>query len=167
MPSKIQLIESKILDGKSLERQLNIWKLKGLKIVFTNGCFDILHLGHATYLAAAADLGDVLIIGLNSDSSVRGLKGTHRPINNEKARATLLASLHFVSAVAVFNDPTPINLIKTVLPDVLVKGGDYRPEEIVGYDTVKAKGGRIVALDLVPGYSTTAIEQKLKEFRGL
>jgi rfaE bifunctional protein nucleotidyltransferase chain/domain len=124
-------------------------------------------LGHISYLSSAADLGDVLIVGLNSDDSVRQLKGNHRPINNEKSRAMLLASLHFVSAVTIFTEQTPINLIKIVQPDVLVKGGDYRPEEIVGYEIVKAKGGRIIALDLVPGYSTTTIEEKVKEFSGL
>ena len=131
-------------------------------IVFTNGCFDILHKGHADYLAQAKGLGDVLIVGLNADSSVKNLKGEGRPINNEDARAFLLASLHVVDAVMLFPEQTPIELITLVQPDVLVKGSDYKPEEIVGYDVVMKKGGTVAAIDFVPGYSTTGIIKKLQ-----
>jgi rfaE bifunctional protein nucleotidyltransferase chain/domain len=157
-----QIIQNKILDKTGLERQLNIWKIQSKKVVFTNGCFDILHKGHADYLAQAKNLGDILIVGLNADSSVKNLKGEGRPINPEDARAFLLASLHVVDAVILFSEPTPLELITLVQPDVLVKGSDYKPEEIVGYDVVIKKGGTVAAIDFVPGYSTTDIIKKLQ-----
>lgn len=157
-----QIIQNKILDKTGLERQLNIWKIHSKKIVFTNGCFDILHKGHADYLAQAKGLGDVLIVGLNADSSIKNLKGEGRPVNKEDARAFLLASLHVVDAVMLFPEQTPIELITLVQPDVLVKGSDYKPEEIVGYDVVMKKGGTVAAIDFVPGYSTTGIIKKLQ-----
>lgn len=156
------LIQSKIYSGiERIALDLNRWRFHNKKIVFTNGCFDILHLGHIDYLSKAADLGDVLIIGLNSDASVAGLKGKGRPVNDERSRACVLAALHFTDAVVLFNSPTPYDLIQFIQPDVLVKGGDYKPEQIAGYDVVKAKGGDVVILDFVPGYSTTAIEQRI------
>lgn len=158
---KLEVIESKILADDSLVRQLTIWRFKGKKVVFTNGCFDLLHLGHVDYLSKAADLGDILIIGLNTDNSVQRLKGKNRPITDEKSRSMLLASLRFVDAVVLFDEDTPADLIKTIQPDVLVKGGDYRREDVVGFDTVTAKGGEVVILGLVPGYSTTSIEEKI------
>ena len=159
---KTELINNKIFSNESLKSQLNIWRFKEKKIVFTNGCFDLLHLGHVDYLSKAADLGDILIIGLNTDKSVAKLKGLGRPITNEKSRSFLLASLFYVDAVVFFNDDTPIELIKMIQPDILIKGSDYKAEEIVGYNIVKAKGGQIITLDFLPGYSTTSIENKIK-----
>ncbi len=160
---KLDIIKAKILSGEELERKLAYWRFKNLKIVFSNGCFDILHAGHVDYLSKAADEGDVLIIGLNTDASTKRLKGPTRPINDQDARAMIMASLSFVTAVVLFDEDTPYNLIKQVQPDILVKGSDYKPEDIVGYDILKAKGGTVKTLDLLPGYSTTSIEQKIFE----
>jgi D-glycero-beta-D-manno-heptose 1-phosphate adenylyltransferase len=159
--SSLELVRNKILDHSQLKFQLLRWDFFSTKIVFTNGCFDILHLGHIDYLAKAADEGDVLVIGLNSDSSTSGLKGPKRPINGQEQRAMILASLHFVTFVVIFDEPTPYNLIKLVQPDVLIKGGDYKIEEIVGYDIVKAKNGIVKTIEFLPGYSTTSIEEKI------
>ncbi|MBS7156857.1 MAG: D-glycero-beta-D-manno-heptose 1-phosphate adenylyltransferase [Sanguibacteroides justesenii] len=159
----LPFIEKKIAyTAKEAENTLSLWRFKDDKIVFTNGCFDILHRGHIEYLAKAASLGTKLVIGLNTDASVKRLKGDSRPINDENARALLLASLVFVDKVILFDTDTPRDLIDFVQPDVLVKGGDYKPEEIVGYDIVKAKGGEIVTLDFVEGYSTTSLIEKMK-----
>ncbi len=163
METKLELIESKILSGEKLDRFLAYCRFKGKKIVFTNGCFDILHKGHVDYLSKAKDLGDILLISLNTDASVQRLKGSHRPINDESGRALVMASLAFVDAVVFFDDDTPHNLIAQVQPDVLVKGQDYKPEDIVGYDIVKAKGGEVITLNYIEGYSTTAIEKRIKE----
>lgn len=159
----LELIQSRILSPDALRRHLGVWRFMNKKIVFTNGCFDILHLGHIDYLAKAVDEGDVLIIGVNTDLSTKRLKGNHRPINNEEQRSMILASLHFVSAVVLFDEDTPYELIKTVEPDVLVKGADYKPEEIVGYDIVQKKGGTVKTIPFLPGYSTTSIEKKIRE----
>ena len=156
-----QIIESKITSVESLQRKLAFWRFREKKIVFTNGCFDLLHLGHIDYLAKAAALGNILIVGLNSDRSVSAIKGPSRPLNDENSRLHIMASLFFVDAVVVFDEPTPYELIKAVQPDFLVKGGDYKKEAIVGYDIVTARGGEVITIDLVPGYSTTAIEQKI------
>jgi rfaE bifunctional protein nucleotidyltransferase chain/domain len=156
-----QIIESKITGIESLQRKLAFWRFREKKIVFTNGCFDLLHLGHIDYLAKAASLGNILIVGLNSDRSVSAIKGPSRPLNDENSRLHIMASLFFVDAVVVFDEPTPYELIKAIRPDVLVKGGDYKKEDIVGYDIVTAKGGEVITIDLVPGYSTTAIEKKI------
>jgi D-glycero-beta-D-manno-heptose 1-phosphate adenylyltransferase len=161
--NKLDVIKSKIIDIDNITPYLTYWKLKNKKVVFTNGCFDILHRGHVEYLAQAASTGDVLVIGLNSDSSVRSIKGENRPVQDEYARAILLASLSFVSAVILFNEDTPYELIKKVNPDVLVKGSDYKAEDIVGYDIVKANGGKVVTIDFIEGYSTTSIIDKLKD----
>ncbi|AZS30383.1 D-glycero-beta-D-manno-heptose 1-phosphate adenylyltransferase [Butyricimonas faecalis] len=159
----LPFIEKKIAyTAKEAENTLSLWRFKDDKIVFTNGCFDILHKGHIEYLAKAASLGTKLVIGLNTDASVKRLKGDSRPVNDENARALLLASLVFVDKVILFDTDTPRDLIDFVQPDVLVKGGDYKPEEIVGYDIVKAKGGEIVTLDFVEGYSTTSLIEKMK-----
>ena len=159
----LPFIEKKIAyTAKEAENTLSLWRFKDDKIVFTNGCFDILHRGHIEYLAKAASLGPKLVIGLNTDASVKRLKGDSRPITDENARALLLASLVFVDKVILFDTDTPRDLIDFVQPDVLVKGGDYKPEEIVGYDIVKAKGGEIVTLDFVEGYSTTSLIEKMK-----
>ena len=158
----LEKIYDKILDDKSLEEKLNLWRKEGKTIVFSNGCFDILHRGHVEYLSKAADLGDVLIIGLNTDSSVKRIKGPSRPVNDEKARAVVLAALEFVDAVIFFEEDTPYNLIKYVQPDVLVKGKDYKAEDIVGYDIVVGNGGRVETIELVEGFSTTNTIEKMR-----
>ena len=157
----LEKIYDKILDDKSLEERLNLWRAEGKTIVFSNGCFDILHRGHVEYLSKAADLVNKLIIGLNTDASVKRLKGLSRPINDEKARAVVLAGLEFVDAIIFFEEDTPYNLIKRVQPDVLVKGKDYKIEDIVGYDIVIAKGGKVETIELVDGFSTTKIVNSL------
>ncbi|OQX73082.1 MAG: D-glycero-beta-D-manno-heptose 1-phosphate adenylyltransferase [Bacteroidetes bacterium 4484_249] len=159
----LEIIKSKVFNNNTLKSCLAVWQFKNKKIVFTNGCFDILHLGHIDYLSKAKDLGDVLIVGLNTDNSVKRLKGKNRPVNNEEARALLLATLKFVDAVVLFDEDTPYDLIKKVQPDILIKGSDYKPEDIVGADIIKAKGGEIITIDFLEGYSTTAIIKKLKE----
>jgi rfaE bifunctional protein nucleotidyltransferase chain/domain len=138
-------------------------KLQGSdkKIVFTNGCFDIIHAGHCFYLSEAKKLGDVLIIGMNSDYSVKSIKGENRPINNEEDRAIVLDSLKFVDFVTIFNEDTPYELIKEIKPDVLVKGGDYTPETIVGADIVQVNGGKVVVIPYLEGKSTTNIISKM------
>ena len=160
--TKLQTIESKVMELDQLHRYLNTWRLKDQKIVFTNGCFDLLHLGHVDYLSKAADLGHKLVIGLNSDLSTSNLKGPNRPITNEISRARLLASLFFVDAVILFDEETPLNLITALKPDVLVKGADYTIDKIVGADVVLANGGEVKTIEYIDGYSTTAIEQKIK-----
>jgi rfaE bifunctional protein nucleotidyltransferase chain/domain len=158
----LNFIQSKIiLDRSDLESSLAIWKFKNQKVVFTNGCFDIIHLGHVEYLAKAASLGNKLVIGLNSDASVKRLKGPARPVQDENTRAMVLASFGFVAKVVLFDEDTPHDLIKLVLPDILVKGGDYEPEKIVGYDIVIGNGGEVITLDLVNGHSTSSIITKL------
>jgi len=159
--TRLEVLLKKIPNPEELDRLLAYWKFKDQKIVFTNGCFDIIHRGHVDYLAKAADLGDVLIIGLNTDASTRRLKGPSRPINDENARALILAAMSFVSAVVMFDEDTPYKLIKKVQPDILVKGADYKPEDIVGYDIVMAKGGKVETLEYLPGYSTSLIEKKI------
>lgn len=161
---KLELIQSKIISSREeLVRQVARWKFQSNKVVFTNGVFDLLHKGHVTYLAQAASLGDYLIVGMNSDSSAKKLnKGANRPIQDQESRALILASLHVISIVSIFDEETPAELIKVVKPDVLVKGGDWKPEQIVGYDTVKSYGGEVLSIDFIPGFSTTAIEQKIK-----
>ena len=160
--SKLDYVKSKIIDIQDIDPFLTYWKLKNQKIVFTNGCFDIIHRGHVEYLAQAANYGNILVVGLNTDDSVRRLKGEARPVQDEIARATIMASLQFVSAVILFDEDTPYELIKKVQPDVLIKGSDYNIEDIVGYDIVKAKGGEVVTIDFIEGYSTTSIIEKLK-----
>ena len=161
MDAKTQ-ITHKILSGDSLDEKLQEWRSTGKKIVFTNGCFDLLHAGHLSYLAEAAALGDVLIIGLNSDTSVQVLKGPSRPVNPEQSRAIMLASMFFVSAVVLFSEQTPLNIIKHIKPNVLVKGGDYEIDQIVGADETLAAGGEVKVLPFLPGFSSTAIIDKIK-----
>ena len=163
--SRLQALKSKIETIESLQQKLSVWKLQSKKIAFTNGCFDIIHKGHVHYLAEAADMADVLIIGVNSDRSVQFLKGPTRPINDESCRCEVLAGLGFVDAVIVFDENTPYNLIKAIQPDVLIKGGDWKAEDIVGSDIVKAKGGKVDCISFIPGYSTSLIEKKIKEAR--
>ncbi|MBN2480876.1 MAG: D-glycero-beta-D-manno-heptose 1-phosphate adenylyltransferase [Bacteroidales bacterium] len=158
---KTALIQGKIRSGIELERWLTIVRFKKQKIVFTNGCFDILHKGHIQYLAEASELGDYLVIGLNTDASVRKLKGNGRPYLDEESRARILASLYFVSVIVLFDEETPLNLIRQIRPDVLVKGADYKPEDIVGGDFVRQYGGEVVTLNLVEGSSTSEIISKI------
>jgi D-glycero-beta-D-manno-heptose 1-phosphate adenylyltransferase len=158
---KMDIILSKILADACLQQKLAFWRFRNQRIVFTNGCFDILHLGHVDYLARASELGDVLVVGLNTDRSVRAIKGAPRPLQDEKSRAVLLASFSFVSAVILFDQDTPEDLIRLVRPDILVKGSDYRPEDIVGYEIVTSGGGRVETIDFVEGYSTSNILGKL------
>ncbi len=154
-------INSKILSRKELSYVLSRWRFLQKKIVFTNGCFDILHRGHIEYLAKAASYGDILMVGLNTDNSVRRIKGPSRPIQDEKSRALILAALHIVDAVILFDEDTPYELIRQVQPDILVKGADYKTEEIVGYDIVMANGGNVVTIEITPGHSTTGILKKI------
>lgn len=160
--STLETIRKKIITREEIHYPLEVWRFLGKKIVFTNGCFDLLHLGHIDYLAKAADEGDVLIIGLNTDASTSKLKGPHRPINNEEQRSMVLAALHFTSAIVLFDEPTPFELIKAIQPDVLIKGADYKVEDIVGADIVSANMGLIKTIEFLPGYSTSLIEQKIR-----
>ena len=156
MKNKLKTLEEIVKIVKELKTQKRT-------IVFTNGCFDILHSGHVQYLAEAKELGDILILGLNSDSSVKRLKGNDRPINNEIERATVLSALYTVSYIVIFEDDTPYNLINHIKPDILVKGGDWKPEEIVGSDIVNSYNGEVKSLSFVEGKSTTDIINKMKE----
>lgn len=154
--------KNKILDQEQLQSKLNEWREQGHKIVFTNGCFDLLHLGHVDYLEKARQLGDKLVLGLNTDASISRIKGPSRPLQDEMSRARVMASLLFVDAVVFFDNDTPLELIKAVQPDILVKGDDYSVENIVGQDIVLAKGGEVKTIPLVKGYSTTNIVKKIK-----
>ncbi|MDR3712495.1 MAG: D-glycero-beta-D-manno-heptose 1-phosphate adenylyltransferase [Puia sp.] len=155
------IIPHKIHTLPDLSRQIARWRLASKTISFTNGCFDILHQGHIASLSDAASEADILIVGINSDQSVRKLKGPHRPINDQHSRAILLASLLMVDAIVVFEEETPLELINAILPDVLVKGGDYTLEQIVGAKEVMAAGGRVVINPIVPGFSTSALIEKI------
>lgn len=158
----LDFISAKIfLSASSMQRELARQRFLGRKIVFTNGCFDILHRGHVEYLAKAASPGGFLLVGLNSDNSVRRLKGPSRPVNDQNSRALLLASLSFVSAVCIFDEDTPYALIRSVEPDCLVKGADYKPSEIVGSDLVLARGGEVITIPLTSGFSSTSILSKI------
>lgn len=158
---EIERIESKIICQKDLNNIILKWREENQKIVFTNGCFDLLHLGHVDYLAKAKDLGDRLIIGVNTDSSVKRLKGKNRPLQDENSRLHILAALHSVDAVVLFDEDTPYELIKKIQPDILVKGADYKIENIVGYDIVTSRGGSVQTIEFIEGYSTTKIEQRI------
>jgi len=161
--SNLKNIKSKIYSLSNLKIQSDKWKENGEKIVFTNGCFDIVHRGHVEVLANTADLGDRLIIGLNSDSSIKNLKGENRPIINETSRAILLSSLQFVDAIVFFSDETPLNLIKTLIPDILAKGGDYKVTDIAGNEVVLENGGEVILVPFINGFSSTNIIEKIKE----
>jgi D-glycero-beta-D-manno-heptose 1-phosphate adenylyltransferase len=153
---------NKITDLSSLKEIITAWQKDNNKVVFTNGVFDLLHIGHITYLAKAAELGDKLIIGLNADSSVKRIKGESRPVNDQNSRAMLLAALFFVDAIVVFEEDTPLSLISTLLPDILVKGADYAIENIVGGKEVIANGGEVKTINFVEGYSSTSIIERIK-----
>ena len=160
---KLKWIQRKIYSINDLKQECNIWRAAQKKIVFTNGCFDILHHGHLDLLARAASLGNILVLGLNTDSSVQRLKGPERPVTNELDRAFQVASLLCVDAVCLFEENTPANLIEAIKPDVLVKGGDYTFETIVGADFVTSYGGTVEIIPFVTGYSTTSIISKIKK----
>lgn len=157
---------SKITTRPQLQACIAAWKNEGKKVVFTNGVFDLLHLGHVTYLSKAAELGDKLIIGLNSDASVKRLKGESRPVNDQNNRSALLAALFFVDAVVLFEEDTPRDLIVDLLPDVLVKGADYTLDQIAGAKEVLANGGEVKTISLVDGYSSTSIINRIKLANG-
>lgn len=161
MNALLQTIAQKIISRDQWQKMAAIWQNK--KVVFTNGCFDVLHLGHVTYLAEARTMGDLLVVGLNSDASVRRLKGPSRPINDEKARSLVLASLQCVDYVIIFDEDTPLELIEAVKPNMLVKGGDYTIDTIVGASFVQQHGGIVRTIPLVEGYSTTDTVQKLND----
>ena len=152
----------KILSREAISARLTAWRLKNDRIVFTNGCFDLLHLGHVDYLEKARQLGDRLVVGINTDASVQRLKGPSRPIQDETARAHIMAALQFVDLVVLFDEDTPRELIVQVKPDILVKGDDYTIDQIVGAAEVQAAGGIVSTIPLVNGHSTTRIIQKLK-----
>lgn len=158
----IDSIPQKITDLKTLCFKVAAWRATGRTIAFTNGCFDILHEGHIFSLSQAAKEADLLIVGVNSDASIKRLKGNDRPINHEQSRALILASLAIVDAVVIFEEDTPLQLIQSLLPDVLAKGGDYSIDQIVGSKEVIANGGKVVINPIVEGYSTTGIIQQIK-----
>jgi len=157
------MAHTKLLSFAALARRLAALRRQGKRIVFTNGCFDLIHPGHVRYLRAAKRLGDVLVVGLNSDASVRRLKGPTRPLVRQRDRAEVMAALEMVDFVTVFNDDTPYKLIARLQPEVLVKGGDWTPDRIVGADVVRARGGAVRSLRFAAGYSTTALVEKIAE----
>ena len=161
MSKALERIKNKIFNKNNLLEKLGIWRDANKKIVFTNGCFDLLHKGHADLIKTSNSFGDKLIIGLNSDDSVKRLKGMGRPIQNEIDRKKALIDTGYVDKVYIFNDDTPLDLIFLIKPDILVKGGDYVPKEIVGYEEVISSGGEIKIVPLTPGYSTTSIIEKM------
>jgi rfaE bifunctional protein nucleotidyltransferase chain/domain len=161
-PGIEQILLDKINELAIAKEKLQQWQKEGQTVVFTNGVFDVLHVGHITYLAKAAELGDKLVIGINADESVRSIKGNGRPFNDQHNRALLLASLFFVDAIVMFNDSTPLNLICTLLPDILVKGADYTIENIIGAKEVIANGGSVQTIDFVDGFSSTTIINKMR-----
>jgi len=153
----------KIVNLQEAKTQVNNWKSAGKRVVFTNGCFDLIHLGHVDYLEKARMLGDKLVIGLNTDDSVSRFKGPERPLQDQVSRARVLAAMQFVDLVVFFNEDTPLNLISELIPDILVKGSDYLAENIVGADVVKKNGGEVKTIDFIPGYSTSRIVEKIKK----
>ncbi|MFN5712404.1 MAG: D-glycero-beta-D-manno-heptose 1-phosphate adenylyltransferase [Bacteroidota bacterium] len=158
----LQIINNKICEKQHLSKIIAGYRLKNQTIIFTNGCFDILHRGHVTYLAQAASLGHKLIVGINSDQSVSKLKGPHRPIQDQQSRSLIMASMHVVSNVIIFEEDTPLELIEIIRPDFLVKGGDWKPEQIVGAPLVQSYGGKVLSIPFVEGFSTTSIEARIK-----
>jgi rfaE bifunctional protein nucleotidyltransferase chain/domain len=156
-------ITAKVLTAAAAAAQVQQCREQGMSVVFSNGCFDILHRGHVEYLAQAAALGNVLVVGINSDASVRRLKGNSRPLQDQTARSMVIAALECVGYAVIFDEDTPYNLIQMLKPDVLVKGADYKPEHIVGSDIVLAAGGRVATIPLVSGYSTTNIAKRIQE----
>lgn len=166
MPDFYQHIARKIVSSDKGLSIVNEWKSQGKRIVFTNGCFDLIHLGHLYYLAEAAALGDKLIVAINSDQSVQRLKGKTRPVKDEQTRLNLMASLEVVDLVLCFDYDTPLRLIESIIPDVLVKGGDWSISEIVGSDIVLQNNGKVQSLTFIEGHSSTAIIEKIKNIEG-
>ena len=162
MSKKLNKLKAKIFNIKDLSQIIKEWRLNGDKIIFTNGCFDLIHLGHLEILARSADLGDKLIVGINSDMSIKKIKGNSRPIIEEDSRAKQLAAIEFVDAVILFNEDTPYNLINILKPDVLTKGGDYKKNDIIGNELINKEQGEVVIIPLTQGYSTTSILEKIK-----
>ena len=162
MSKKLNKLKAKIFNIKDLSQIIKKWRLNGDKIIFTNGCFDLIHLGHLEILARSADLGDKLIVGINSDMSIKKIKGNSRPIIEEDSRAKQLAAIEFIDAVILFNEDTPYNLIKVIKPDVLTKGGDYKKNDVVGNELINKEQGNVVIIPLTQGYSTTSILEKIK-----
>ena len=156
------IIEKKIVSEKELKQEIAIWRFQSKKIVFTNGCFDLIHPGHIHLLNTARSFGDMLIVGLNTDASVQKIK-PGRPLQNEQARSLIMASFEVVDAVILFDEETPLNLIKLIEPDVLVKGADYSPDKVVGKEEVERTGGRIELVTFLEGTSTTGIMKKIRE----
>jgi len=161
MMTKLDIIKSKIVDRQQAAKIVQQWQTNGDKVVFTNGCFDLVHRGHVEYMAIAANLGQRLVLGLNTDASVKRLKGELRPLVDEQSRAILLAAFEFIDLIVLFDEDTPYELIKAVQPDILVKGSDYKPESIVGYDIVTARGGKVETIDFVEGFSTTKLVERI------
>lgn len=155
--------KNKILTFDDMRHQVKRWRLLDKSIAFTNGCFDILHEGHLEILSRSAASADILVVGVNTDASVKRLKGESRPVNNEAFRASMLAALSMVDAVVLFDDPTPLELIRMIAPDVLIKGGDYAIDQIVGAEEVIKNGGEVKIVPLLKGYSTTSLIQKIQE----
>lgn len=155
------LLNKKIIENQFVEQKIINIKAKNKKIVFSNGCFDIIHRGHIEYLAKASNFGDITIVGLNSDQSVKKLKGKNRPVQNQDTRALILAAFSFIDFVVIFNEDTPYNLIKLIKPDFLIKGADYKPEEIVGFNILQSYGGQVKTIELTKGHSTTNIIDKI------
>ncbi|MDZ7648517.1 MAG: D-glycero-beta-D-manno-heptose 1-phosphate adenylyltransferase [Cytophagales bacterium] len=153
----------KIVDVAEAKTQVKAWQQSGKQVVFTNGCFDLIHLGHVDYLEKARLLGDKLVLGLNTDDSISRFKGPERPLQDQTSRARVLAAMQFVDLVVFFNEDNPLELISELLPNILVKGSDYLTENIVGADVVKRAGGVVKTIDFVPGYSTTRIVEKIKK----
>ena len=162
MSNYLDFIQNKIIQDNELDYLIARWKFEQQTIVFTNGCFDLIHYGHIDYLSQAKSLGTKLILGMNASESVSRLKGPNRPIKDEQSRLYILASLQFVDAVVTFSEDTPYNLIEKILPDILVKGGDWAIESIVGADLVLQNGGQVKSLNFVEGYSTTNLENKIR-----
>lgn len=158
-----EIYNSKIQALEQLKHTVASWHIRPCRVVFTNGCFDILHIGHVKYLEEAKSLGDKLIVAINSDSSVKKLKGEDRPINNEMDRAMVMAALGFVDGVIIFSEDTPLQLIEALNPDILVKGGDWAVDKIVGAEHVFKNGGEVYSLPFIKGYSTSNVIQKIKE----
>ena len=163
MPAEQTFTDHKIISIEEIGSRARFWRKEFRKLVFTNGCFDILHSGHVRYLQTAASFGDILLLGLNSDSSVRKLKGPLRPIMTQADRAYLLSAIEVIDCIVIFDEETPARLIQSVGPDVLVKGGDYFPEDVVGYDTVTENGGCVKIVPYVEGRSSSGIVNSILE----
>jgi len=162
MSEALKKINNKIFDLQNLMKKIEKWRSENKKIVFTNGCFDLIHLGHIEILARSSDFGDKLIIGVNSDLSIKKLKGKNRPIIEESSRIKQLSALEFVDAVVLFDEDTPLKLIESIKPNVITKGGDYKAKNVIGNEVVSQKNGEVVIIPLTQGYSTTSILNKIK-----